>query len=189
MKKNILKLTALCMLCTLFCWSCDTKNIEDDQQLSHETISTNLLNSELADIDPALLIGEWELIKFAYTADGNKISNAKTISSVSNVGQPYDKILTIRDDDPMQYISDAPLGISGPWILAHHNHFYSISGNLIKFSRFSEAMYASLLHITDEGYEVLNALTNTYSFVIKGNELIIHFTGMKNKNLLILTKR
>ena len=108
---------------------------------------------------------------------------------VSVVHHPYTKIMEIRDDDPNQYISEAPSGLTGPWMFLNRNHFYSISGNLMSFSKFSDSMYQLMLHETDEGYEVLNALMNAHSFVIKGNELIIYFTGVDNKNLLILKKR
>ena len=45
------------------------------------------------------------------------------------------------------------------------------------------------IQYTDDEIAVFDALKNTYSFVIKGNELIIHFTKAENRNLLILKKR
>jgi len=125
-------------------------------------------------------------IKLAYTTDGKIISNIKDISTLVQLSAWFK--IRIRDDDPMRYISDAPSGLFGPLSFAAINFFYSISDNLMSFSRFSDSVYAILLPRTDEVYDVLNALLNTYSFVIKGNVLIIHFTGVENKNLLILKK-
>ena len=159
--------------------SCKEKESKD----RHDLISSNL--SKNGSIDPAFLIGEWELIKFSYTEDGKRISDVKTISRVSDVSLSYN-IVKIRDDDPTQYIIDAPSGVSGPWIFANNYLFYSISGNLISFAKLSGSVWAIDIHMTDEGFDILNALTNAYSFVIKDNELIIYFTGIDNKNLLIL---
>jgi len=159
--------------------------------LSDEQISTNLLTlgGINGSIDPELLVGEWEFIKFAYTADGKIISNEKTISKLSVVNHPHTKIMKILNDDPMQYISEAIPDLSGPWVFMNNYLFYSISNNLMNFSRLSDHSYAIDLHVTDEGKEVLNALKAAYSFVIKGNELIIHFKRIENKNLIILQKR
>ena len=173
MKTNILKLTALCMLCTLFSWSCDTKNIEDDQQLS-ELISTNLLKNELVSIDPALLIGEWNCEKFAYTADGNTISDVVTISKGS-LTIPY-------APTPIEHNAE------DRWNLKHSNGNWficSLTKNLIKL----ELRGSTFMLSPPEEEEIVNALMNAYSFAIKGNKLIIYFTGVKNKNLLILEKR
>jgi len=46
--------------------------------------------------------------------------------------------------------------------------------------------YSVMVQWNDNEKEVKNILMNTYSFVMKGDELIIYFTGVKNKNLLIL---
>jgi len=181
--KRLFNLTvASIMMLTIACFSACEKEPKDEH-----TIASNL--AKKGKTDPKLLIGEWEFVGFAYTADGKRVSKVKDVLKVVTDDFPYSKVIVIRDDDPTQYISDASLGLSGPWSFLNYNHFYSISGNLINFSRFSDMMYQSLLHITDEGYDVLDALKNTYSFVIKGKELIIHFTGVEDKNLLILKKR
>ena len=166
-------------------------NNDDDeaaqvQQLSDEQITLNLI--EYADagagINPELLIGEWDVVKFAYTADGKEISNVATVSGA------WLKI-------PVEF----NLGEEA-WLLHCLNSaFYacSISGNLIEFEPLgSTYIYVPTPHLE---FDMEFALDNAYSFVIKGNELIIYFkkiddkdslskcTVIKNKNLLIFKKR
>ena len=176
MKKLLFLLLVVCLIGT----AC-----EKESKDKHALISSNL--SKKGSNDTKLLIGEWKLIKFAYTKNGENISDVKTISMVSAISLSYNTI-EIRDDDPKQYISNAPSGLFGPWMVANENLFYSISGYLISYSSSSDNVFLIDIHVTDEGYDVLNALMNTYSFVIKDNELIVYFTGDKNKNLLILKK-
>jgi len=162
-------------------------------KLSDEQITLNLAEHGKNDIE--LLVGEWNVTKFAYTMDGKRISNVKDISNLGFENNPADKgflawyTIQITDGDVALMISDAPSGLFGPLTFGTQNHFYSISGNSINFSRFSDNQYAINLKETDDVYDVLFALKNTYSFVIKGKELIIYFTGIENKNLLILKKR
>ena len=74
-----LQKVAVLALCVVFSWSCQNRNEADlHEPLSDELISFNL--SESGNIDPELLIGEWDCVKFAYTADGKKISNVVAIS-------------------------------------------------------------------------------------------------------------
>ena len=186
--------TTLCVVYTLLGWSCQNRGEADlSEPLSDEQISLNL--SENGKTDPELLIGEWDLIKFAYTADGNKIKDVAAITKVASwvdvngTGLPLNRIL-IKEGNPNEFFdTDEPLdGLLGPWCFWPYFLFYSISSNLISY-RLESYPYMLMDTFTEEGYAVLNALRNTYSFVIKGNELIIHFIGVKNKNLLILKKR
>ena len=179
-------MTTLCILCTLLSWSCI--NIGDPnlpEPLSDEQISINL--SENRKTDPELLIGEWDCEMFAYTVDGNKISNVKNISNLTQLSSWYK--IRIVDGDPTLYFIDAPPSLFGPVAFGASSHFYSISGNLISFSRKLGYSFGINLPVSDEVLDVRFALGNTYSFAINGNELIIHFTGVENKNLLILKKR
>jgi hypothetical protein len=70
----------------------------------------------------------------------------------------------------------------------YHFLFYSISENLTSYITAQFPYYVNIT-LTNEGHTVLNALKNAYSFVIRGDELMVYFTGEKNKNLLILKKR
>ena len=170
---------SLLIMMSIIFWSCN--ELEMDNEHVVKNLSKNGKNA------PELLIGEWELVKFAFTADGKKISNEKDISDLALMWG--DKVLQISYDDPLQYIKDAPSDLFGPFHIMNSYHFYSISGNRITFSRYSDNTFGIDIHITDEGHNVLNALKNTYSFVIKGDELIIYFIGEENRNLLILKKR
>ena len=175
------------LIVIVFCWSCHN-NEKDNQQLLQEQISNNLLIG--GDTDPALLIGAWEALKFAYTEDGKVISNEKPFSMLSKVYHPY-KTLLIRNEDPLNYIftREAPPDLFGPWNFLNEDLFYTKSDNLIKYWESNFLAYMIMIHVTEEGEEALKALKNAYSFVIKGDELFIYFTGVKNKNLIIFEKR
>jgi len=172
----------LIVMVTIVCWSC--QSAMDGKEMDIELVVKNL--SINGNNDPALLIGEWELFKFAYTANGEKISNERDIADLALLWG--DKVLRISYEDPLQYIKDAPPDLFGPFYILNSYHFYSISDNKMTFSKYSDSTFGIDIHITDEGFNVLNALKNTYSFVIQGNELIIYFTGMEDRNLLILKK-
>ena len=124
------------------------------------------------------LVGEWELVKFAYTLDGKKFLNESIISKHTNS--------TIN-------ISDA---IDSEWT-SHNlsiyfkvcNYAYLKSGNLIQYNQEMTACYSILVPWIDDEIKVSNALQNAYKFSIKGNELMIYFTGENNKNVLIFKKR
>ena len=145
---------------------------------SPETIAANLLKQGTA--EPELLLGEWALIKFAYTSDGNKISDRNTITY--NV-QPI--------THPTLIIPFAPTpienSVSERWCLNYINstwYICSLTNHLIKL----EGCGSTYIHAPVER-EITYAFGKSYSFVIKGNQLIIYFKGGDNKNLLILEKR
>jgi len=62
----------LSMMMSLLFWSCQNDPLSDEQ------ITFNL--SENGKNDPELLVGEWDAIAFAYTADGKRISDRTAIS-------------------------------------------------------------------------------------------------------------
>jgi len=72
------KLKLLVMLLALVVYFAGCK-LNDDE--TAELISSNLLRIDGVEgfIDPALLVGQWNVVKFAYTANGNKISNVTDI--------------------------------------------------------------------------------------------------------------
>ena len=184
----------LCLACILFSGSCQTTS-EDGQALSDEQIAFNLL--EDGTTDPELLIGEWSVIAFAYTADGKKISDVTDISDLGfgefGAEELYAMVagwyaIEIKDNDPVLFFSDAPSGLIGPLSFGVMNHFYLLSGNLISYYRSWDSTFGILLPESDEVRDVKYALTHTYSFTIKGDALTIHFTGKENKNLLLLKR-
>ena len=118
------------------------------------------------DIDSTLFIGEWDCIKFAYIADD------KTISDVAVLSKGYFIIPNMEDK----------------WTFVHTNEIFyehSISGNLIKLTMRG----STFILPPQEEIDICEALKNAYSFAIKDNELMIYFTGIENKNLLIFKKR
>ena len=136
-----------------------------------QIIAANLLNK--GSVDTSLLVGKWDCIKFAYTTDGNKI---KDVANISNCTINFYHI----GEDLLEYNFSVHFKVC--------MYPYSRSGNIINYIQDKMACYAILEPYTDEELEVAKSLVNAYSFVIKGNELIIHFIGIKNKNLLILKK-
>ena len=143
---------------------------KDEQPLSDEEISFNL--SKSGEFDPALLIGEWELVKFASTADGNKISKVVNVSG----GRLEIPIAPTADDCEIK---------RGQWRLQCANEIFyicTISGNLIELkSCLRSYLGVGPPHVE---YDCDLAFDNAYSFVIKGDELIIYFIKVEDKNLL-----
>ena len=185
MKKLYFILLAVCLIGMA---ACENKEPKDKQ-----IIASNLLNK--GSVDTALLVGEWELVKFAFTIDGNTISDVATISDVVNdmmlnyisINVPNEEyVLSLCDIEPQLCTYD----LSSIWTFSfcYSYLFYSVSENLTSFI-ISYFPYMVNIILTDDGNDVMNALKNAYSFVIRSDELIIHFTGVKNKNLLILKKR
>ncbi|GHT68708.1 hypothetical protein AGMMS50239_34360 [Bacteroidia bacterium] len=114
-------------------------------------------------IDPTLLVGEWDCIKFAYTADGKTILDINTLSKGRII------ISNLKDK----------------WAFVHTNEIFynhSLSGNLIQLTMNG----STFVMPPQEEINICEALENAYSFAIKDNELMIYFTGDDNKNLLIL---
>ena len=123
--------------------------------------------SDGGDIDPALLIGEWDCIKFAYIAEDEMISDVAVLSK-GHIVIP---------------------NLENKWKFVHMNEiFYNHSlseGNLIKLTMSG----STFIMPPQEEIDICEALENAYSFDIKNNELMFYFTGIENKNLLILKKR
>ena len=219
MKLKTLKLLILFFLAASVARCSD----ETTELLSDEQISSNLLlmGDDDGSVDPALLIGEWNIVKFAYTADGNKISNITDITVdsrydieliASHNGISIDEAIDIvrpkllipayniewiasqrgisidevteellnqfGKETSMNDIWGLSAGNSSSWIC-------SLSGNLINLT----CCFSTTVRPTDLGEVIIDAFSNAYSFVIKGDELIIYFAGDKKKNLLISKKR
>lgn len=189
-----------CMACLLFCLSCQNQDKPDEtwiEPLSDEQISSNLLT--IGRIDHKHLIGKWDIVKFAYTADGKKISNVANIPK-DEVFEWIKPELKIPDPPltPPEWVED----ISVLWQLNACNGSTltcSLSGNLIHLKHYSGTKINCPNSVEND---IVFALSNAYSFVIRGNELIVYFTGLekldithkqqfknlKNHNLVILRK-
>ena len=159
----------------------NTKNNAEPNDLAEwrkvdikDLIASNLLKTGTA--DTALLIGKWDVVKFAYTANGNEISDITAISKA---------MLTI----PFA-VTPVENNLEDRWRLYCVNSIWfvsSLSGNLIELAM-RGSTFVNVPDDHEENYIVL-ALINAYSFVIIDDELIIYFTGIEGKNLLILKKQ
>jgi len=136
-----------------------------------DLIASNLLKKGSA--DTTFLIGKWDVVKLAYTANGNEISDVTAISKA---------ILTIP-------IAITPIEnyLQDRWKLDCVNSIWfvsSLSDNLIELAMCG----STFVYVPDEHEEnhIVSALTNAYSFVIIDDELIIYFIGIEDRNLLIL---
>ena len=130
------------------------------------------------------LTGEWDYVEFAYT-DGHTISD---VAQISKGG------LKIPVTAVAHYNGELLPPTGDGWNSFHGANTYwfvcSISGNTIKLiSGPSTQVYAMDPDERREESDISSALINAHSFDVKGNELLIHFTGDENKNLLIAKKR
>jgi len=166
--RTIIYLLIMIALC-----SCQSKHEADQPDPLSELISSNLTKNGM--IDPELLIGEWACIAFAYTTDGNEISNETALSG--------GKLTIPVASTPKNYSENR----EDLWRLHYYNSYWwscSLSGNSIKLT----LLLYTKINVVPEERDITVALKNAYSFVIKGDELIIYFTGVEDKNLLILKK-
>ena len=150
-------------------------NIEDLYSIinvSDMQITLNLAKN--GEFDPKLLIGEWDFIKFAYTADG------KEITDVAEKPYPNSDLLIFGPTNELEKpIQSWLFGCSSQWRV-----YYEIfPPNLIKLSP-SQTQFDNYSSPEDDA--MVSVLNNAYSFVIKDDELIIYFT--RYKNLLISKK-
>ena len=193
MKKRFI-FTALTAMVMLVCLSCQN-DMDGDKQ-------SNLIASNLSingNNDPALLIGEWDLIKFAYTPDGNEIKDVQPISLYWPTTD-IRKSISIFDTDINEWGDcriefddvdfDDLTKISGHWYIGDQcPHYYVISENLMRHYTLVHCCTYKYIEYSEVELEIIEVLKNPYSFVIKDDELIIHFKGVKNKNLLFLKRK
>ena len=167
-------------------WSCQNEgDAKLSEQLSFEQIEQIAINLSIdGEINPELLIGEWEPIKFAFTADGKNISR---VTSLKLSEPPYKTVNMFDECQHMLHPFFYDDELLGPVFYKNRGVMYSRLGNLIAFKEVA-IHYFGYGPITSDEEKIWSALTNTYSFVIKGDELMIHFKG-EDKNLLILKKQ
>ena len=187
-----MKKIKLVLIIYVLVWNFSCENIFDDEYnnklLSKEEIADNLAKKGKNSAD--LLVGEWRLIKFAFTSDGKKISKEISVSQRTILKVPSEFIFTNDEFDETVWWSIGVINTC--WF------FCSIEENLIKM----ESKKASLVYVEPPHLEfgVFNALSEAYSYIIRGDELLIHYSFiedehklstyplLKNKNLLIFKK-
>jgi len=175
MKQTVISFMGL-FIAVIICLSGCEKATKEE---SPETIAANLLKQGKA--APELLIGTWKLIKFAYTKDGNNISDRDTIPySISCPNLSIPCVPTNPTDDSLK----------NKWHLYYVNDIWyncSLNNHFIELSRCGQTMVYSPKYSSHES-KICAALNNAYSFVIMENQLIIYFKKGKKQNLLILEK-
>jgi len=168
----------LCVVCILFGWSCQKESFSDEQ------ISSNLL--KIGTDNPELLKGKWIPFKFAYTKDGNTISDVAMISTTDEsrgyygVHIPDESLLpgSLQDDECF-----------GPIDFLGYGFYYSRTGNLISLLSDKGGHIYVGVNPTDDESKAQQALVHAFSYVVVADELFIYFKKNKNHNLLILKKR
>ena len=191
----------------LFCWSCNNDAVE--QPLSDEQITLNL--SENENNDPELLIGEWNIVEFAYTTDGKKILDVTNIPIdpdydlewiASQNGISIDEAIDILK--PKLEIPNPPnTPPEDEWIYSNGVNQVENADVLWRLhacnsSTWICSLYGNLIRLKANGStmkycpnsaesDIMFALSNAYSFFIKSNELIIYFTG--NEKLDTIQKK
>ena len=191
--KNITMLATIAMVLVGGLASCEKKENTEPELTFDDLIALNL--SKKGSYDPELLIGTWDIIRFAYTVDGIEISDIADLLTSKITGQP--RKFTLR-------IPFAPTPTENTWenlwLLAGGGRLmYStctLSNNLITLTIRPQSGAFGPWDL--EGHLVGIALLSSYSFVIIGDKLIIHFVApeyhlekyfRENTNLLILKKQ
>ena len=173
-----LQKVAVLTLCVVFCWSCQNKT-DQPEPLSDEIISFNL--SENGETNPELLVGEWDCVKFAYTADGKKISNAVAISQgmLTIPNEPFiENNFDIEDD--WERIRKSQWSLN----CLNWNGFFCLSlGQNIIEVMLCGSSFAGIPTPNVE-HDLTYATRTAHSFVIRGNELIFYFQALDDENLL-----
>jgi len=166
-------------------WSCqmtdeqtidDDPITEDDLSKSYELIASNLSKKGSHNLE--LLEGDWRFVSLAYTEDGNVCMDVVYLSPEKLLSKGVMKITKY------DYLSV-------PWFFWPYFLYYSFSDNLMLAKEDNLSAYSYILRVFDDHkaeLEILDALMNAYSFVIRDDELIIQFTGLKKTNLLIYKK-
>jgi len=128
------------------------------------TICDNLLEQGIA--TSISLKGEWEFKHFAYTANGNKIKN--------------------KDEIHKGYINVTDTGT----IWLYHTNTMNYEVTLNNSNGITVTLKGSTyINPPQEETEISNAFGNSQCYVIKGNELLIHYSEKDKKNILILNKK
>jgi hypothetical protein len=153
---------------------------EEELQAIFGTYAANL--SRQGSNDPNHLIGKWIFKKFAYTADGNEISDLIDIYPLDFIDMP-DNVKA-----RLHYWTLSIPDLNRPWTARHVNQWrveFLINGNLIQLGAYT-ITYALLNGSRED--RLLSYMSSAYSFVIKDDELLFFITGVEDTNLIIFKK-
>ena len=128
------------------------------------TICENLLEQGVA--NSSSLNGEWEFEYFAYTANGSKIKN--------------------KDEIQKGYINVTDTG--SIWLnhanIIHYTYTLDNSNGIVILLKGS-----TFINPPQEEIAVTNAFSNAKCYVVKDDNLLIHYAEEDKKNILILKKK
>lgn len=128
------------------------------------TICENLVEQGSASLTD--LKGEWEFKHFACTPNGDKIKN--------------------KDEIQKGYISITDTG--SIWL--YHTNTINYEYTLNNSNNITVVLKGSTyINPPQEEIDVSKAFNNAVCFVVKENNLLIHYTEIDKKNVLILTKK
>ncbi|NLL29009.1 MAG: hypothetical protein GX259_09455 [Bacteroidales bacterium] len=128
------------------------------------TICENLL--EQGNADSTSIKGEWEFKYFAKTINGSKIKN--------------------KDEIQKGYINVTDTGT----ILLRHTNSVEFKYKLNNSNDITMVLTSTTyVNPPPEEKNICNALNNAICFVVKGNQLLIHYKEIDKRNVLVLTKK
>ena len=128
------------------------------------TICENLL--EQGNADSTSIKGEWEFKYFAKTINGSKIKN--------------------KDEIQKGYINVTDTGT----ISLYHTNEIIYEYTLSNSNDITVVLkYSTKVLPPKEEEDICNAFNNAICFVVKGNELLIHYKEIDKRNVLVLTKK
>jgi hypothetical protein len=186
--KTILSLTAFSAILLTFIVGLVSCNDYDKESKENKKAMSNLNLTDYESVDPMRLVGDWELIKFAYTEDENRITDIRAISECSSNSISITEAVSVQDDDLPDYAFSVFFKVCKYAYSLKSLSTYDLGPNYV-LNQKESFCFAVLVPYTDDEIEIDNALRNIYSFFIKDDELIIQFARAKDKNLLILKKR
>jgi len=184
--KNVAKRSTVAILCTLVIGFFLSVASCDKLRNSFVSEITEILEDSVISqgISPSLLIGKWDCIKFAYTANNDSIDTIlRGRLEIFPITKMDSMITCPHDTEDLQ------------WNLYHTNwnrFICSSSSNstkVISDNSIKLVLCGSTYVIpSQEEIDIMFALEDAYRFDIIGDELVIYFTGAVNKDLLILKK-
>ena len=145
------------------------------------SFQSNMEDLETEDLES--FVGNWEVMKFAYFDNNQLITNETLIPEEKKSANISDYQIEISlEKNNFEFDTTVLLVYWFPAL-----YYYSIDGSSMNFLESKQTSYVYKIY-KDEGNDILHALTNTQRYEINGKELKIYFTGLNEKNVLILKK-
>ncbi len=122
--------------------------------------------------DKSQLLGKWDFAAFAYTADGIDIKNERPITSCGFWTGAGSMIIT-----------------DSGRVDCYYNNMFHFNYSLYNSNKITLTQAGSTkVNYMCQEVEINYALSNADCFVVKNQQLIIHYKEQNNRNILILNK-